>query len=115
MTWQGVILEESLEDTSLLNLTKIIKTGKEQMEGEDRVLTFHNVEVLDENKEEFVRKAIKSIKQSFYLHLCKEGVMYVIFKDKMFKFSKGYPELETAREYGKSICIFEKLLEDPFA
>jgi len=38
----------------------------------------------------------------------------------MFKFSKGYPELETAREVGKELGIveddmpFEKLLENPF-
>jgi len=46
--------------------------------------------------------------------------MYVVFKGCMFKFSKGYPELETARKYGKSIGIleeqmpFEHLIEHPW-
>ena len=74
----------------------------------------------DKNKEEFVQKAIKSIKTKFYIHLVMDKVMYVMFKDHMFKFSRGYPELETAREFGKELGIpkeqmsFERLLESPW-
>jgi len=120
MVWQGVIIEESLEDNSLLELVKIIGIKKEKMEGENKIMTFCRIEVDDTKKDEFVQKAIKSIKQGFYLHVVKEKVMYVIFKDRMFKFSKGYPELEIAREYGESIGIipeqmpFEHLIDYPF-
>ena len=120
MTWKGVIIEESLEDKSLLDLVKIKDTKKERLEGENRVMTLHKVEVSDKNKDDFVQKAIKSIKQSFYIHLVKNKVMYVIFKNIMYKFSKGYPELEEAREHGKKIGIkeeqmpFEYLLEEPW-
>lgn len=120
MVWKGVILEESLEDKSLLKLVKIVKTSVSKLSGEDRIMTFHNIEVEDSKKDEFIQKAIKSIKQSFYLHIVKEKVMYVIFKNHMFKFSKGYPELETAKEYGKSIGIleeqmdFEDLIDNPW-
>ena len=107
MTWRGVILKESLEEKSLLELVKIVEIKKDR----------YSIEVDDKNKEEFVQKAIKSIKSKFYIHLVKDKIMYVMFKDHMFKFSRGYPELEIAREYGKSIGIiekqmpFEKLLE----
>jgi len=73
MVWKGVILEESLEDKSLLKIVKIISTDIEKLEAENRVMTFHKIEVADKNKEEFIKKAIKSIKQGFYLHLVKEG------------------------------------------
>jgi len=70
-------------------------------------------------KEEFVQKAIKVVKKKYYIYVVKDKVIYVIFKDKMFKFSKGYPELETAREYGKTQGIpegemlFEQLINNP--
>jgi len=120
MVWKGVIIEESLEDKSLLNLVKVIQTEKVQLEGENRFVTFHKIELDDNNKKEFIERAIKSIKQGFYLHICDKGVMYVVFKDHMFKFSKDYPELEVARQYGKSIGIleeqmpFEKLIDNPW-
>ena len=120
MAWQGVILEESLEDKSLLKLAKILSTSVDKLGGEDRIMTFHNIEVEDKNKDKFIEKAIKTIKQSFYLHICKEGVMYVIFRGRMFKFSKGYPEIKCAKEHGKSIGIieqqmpFEHLIDHPF-
>jgi hypothetical protein len=120
MVWRGVILEESLEDGSLLSLVKICKTEKEQLEGENRTMTFHKFELADKNRDRFVEKAINSIKEGFYLHICSKGVMYVIFRNHMFKFSKGYPELAFAREYGKSMGIlaeqmpFEHLIDNPW-
>ncbi|MDO8622921.1 MAG: hypothetical protein Q7R52_01640 [archaeon] len=110
MVWQGVILKESLEDLSLLELVKIVETKKER----------YNIEVEDNEKDEFVQKAIRAVKSKSYIHLVKDKVMYVIFRNHMFKFSRGYPELETAREYGKKLGIpekempFEKLIENPF-
>ncbi len=121
MVWQGVIIKESLEDDSLFKLVKILKTKKSNLEGENNVLTFHNVEIPDKDKDQFIEKAIKSLKYKFYLHLVKDKLVYVVFKDHIFKFSKGYPELETARNYGKSVGIpeeqmpFEYLITHPFA
>ena len=45
MVWQGVIIRESLEDDSLLDLAKVGKETKTQLEGEKRSMTFCNVEV----------------------------------------------------------------------
>jgi hypothetical protein len=110
MVWKGVILKGSLEEESILKLISIVEVKKDR----------YNFEVKEEVKEEFIRKAIKNVKSNFYIHLVKNKVMYVIFRDHMFKFSPGYPELETAREYGKSIGIipeqmpFEHLVDHPF-
>ena len=120
MVWQGIVIEESLEDKKLLSLSKIVGTDLDKLEGEDRVMTFHKIEVNDNKKDKFIGKAIKSIKDGFYLHIVKDKMMYVVFKGKMFKFSRGYPELEIAKDYGKSIGIpekqmpFERLINHPF-
>jgi hypothetical protein len=120
MVWKGVILEESLEDKSLLDFVKICRTEREHLEGENRFMTFHKFELADNNKDKFLEKALISIKKGFYLHLCNKGIMYVIFRGHMFKFSKGYPELDCARKYGKSIGIpeeqmpFEHLINNPW-
>lgn len=120
MVWKGIVLKESIENNLLLDLVKIVRTEKEKLEGENRAMIFHKIELDDNKKDEFIRKAIKLIKPGFYLHVVKDKVMYVVFKGKMFKFSRGYPELETARNYGKSIGIpekqmpFEYLINHPF-
>jgi hypothetical protein len=120
MVWRGVLLKQSLEDEELLKLVHILKKDISMLEKEFRIITFYNIEVEDSKKEEFVQKAIKAIKPKFYIHIVKDGVMYVIFKDKMFKFRKNDPQLNEAREYGKSIGIipeqmlFEHLIDHPF-
>ena len=118
--WQGVVLEESLEDESLLGSAKIVGTSVSTLEKENRAMTFHRVEVLDSVKDEYIERAKTTIKQSFYTHLCKDGRMTVVFKDKVFTFGENDPELDAAREYGKSIGIipeqmpFEHLINNPF-
>lgn len=118
--WQGVVLEESLEDKSLLKMAKIRGTNVSRLEKENRVMTFHKVEVPDSLKEEYIEKAKNTIKQSFYTHLCKDGQMAVVFKGRVFNFTADNPELNEAREYGKSIGIipeqmpFEHLVDKPF-
>jgi len=121
--WKGVIIEESLDDKSLLSLVKIIKSRKTTLENENErgFLTFHCIELNDSNLEKFIETAQKSIKNSFYIHICKDNEMTVIFKNKLFRFSSDNPdEMNEAREYGISIGIlkeqmpFEKLIENPF-
>ncbi len=118
--WKGVIIEESLSDTTLLKEVKIVGTKISKLENENRVLHFHNIEVVDSFKDEYVEKVKLNIKHSFYTHLCKDGAMIVIFQYKVFTFTKNDPELDEAREYGKSIGIiaeqmpFEHLIGNPF-
>lgn len=118
--WQGVVLEESLEDKSILDMTRIVGTNVSKLEKENRVMTFHKVEVPDSLECEYIEKAKTNIKQGFYTHLCKDGQMTVVFKNKVFSFGDSDPKLIKAREYGKSIGIipeqmpFEHLINNPF-
>jgi len=120
MVWQGVLLEESLEDQSLLGMTKIVDTSQFKLENEDRVMVFHKVEVQDSDRQNYLDRALHVIKPAFYTHLCNGGEMYVVFRGAMFNFRKKDPELNRAREYGKSIGIipeqmsFEHLVDHPF-
>lgn len=118
--WQGVVLEESLKDKSLLDLVDIVGTDVDKLEEENRVMTFHKVEVSNSFKEEYIKLAENNIKKGFYTHLCKDGEMTVIFNNKVFSFNKDDSKLIEAREYGKSIGIiveqmpFEHLIDHPF-
>ena len=118
--WQGVVLEESLEDKSMLRMVKIIGTDVSRLEKENRIMTFHKVEVENSIKDDYIEKAQKNIKQGFYTHLCKDGEMTVVFKNKVFGFRDNDSQLVKAREYGKSIGIiaeqmpFEHLINNPF-
>ncbi len=124
MTWRGVIIEESLEDKSLLDIVKIVETKKSTLENEAEagVLTFHKIEVSDAKKEEFLKKAQKAIKDRYYLHICKNGIAIIVYKSKLFKFTKNETEkIITARKYGIAhgiLCeqlTFEALIENPWA
>lgn len=122
--WRGVIIEESLNDKSLLKLAKIIETEKATLENEKEagVLTFHKIEVPDAKKQEFLNLARSSIKGKFYLHICKGGIMFVVYKNKVFEFSKKeVAKIIEARDYGAAHGIlreqmeFEALVENPYA
>ncbi len=122
--WRGVIIEESLEDKSLLNLAKIVETKKSTLEGEAEAgtLTFHKVEVDDGKKDLFLKDARSFIKDKFYLHICKGGLMIVVYKNKMFEFSKNEAgKINEARDYGAAHGIlreqleFGVLIDDPWA
>jgi len=124
MVWRGVIIEESLNGKSLLKLAKIVETEKSILENEAEtgVLTFHKIEVPDKTKDAFLKMARTSIKDNFYIHICKSGVMIVIYRNKIFEFSKNEIEkINEAREYGASRGIlreqleFEVLIDDPWA
>ncbi len=72
MVWQGVLLEESLEDKKLLSLAKIVGRNVDRLEEENRVMTFYKVEVEDANRDKYLNIAIHTIKPAFYTHLCND-------------------------------------------
>ncbi|OIN89498.1 hypothetical protein AUJ59_01410 [Candidatus Beckwithbacteria bacterium CG1_02_47_37] len=92
--WQGVIIEESLKDKSLLDLVKIIKSIESTLESETDKGTFHfhSYELNDKNLDEFIRRAKEVIKSGFYLHLVRNNTMIIILSDKVFKVHRGNPD-----------------------
>ena len=140
MVWRGVIIEESLEDKSLVNFVRIVETKKSTLENEEEerkrkkslnprlnddeagVLTFHKIELLDSYKDEFLKMASASIREKFYLHICKGSAMAVVFKNRIFEFlKKETGKINQAREYGAEHGIlreqldFEVLIDNPWA
>jgi hypothetical protein len=123
MVWKGVIIEESLFDKSILNIVKIVKTRKTTLEKESErgTLTFLYFELNDKKEDEFVDKALLVIKDRFYLHICRNERMVVVYKNKEFDFSSNeLNKLNQARDYGLSVGIlreqmpFEELIKNPY-
>ncbi len=83
MAWKGVIIEESLDDKEILKLVKIVSTRKSFLEAEKKKgkMKFHNIEVNDEKKIEFVIKAELAIKQGWYMHIVKDDSIVIILRD----------------------------------
>ena len=123
MVWKGVIIEESLEDATLLDMVVEVGYSESLLEGEDEKgeMHFHEFELQDDKKDKFVYAAKNLVKQGWYLHICKEKTMIVIFNNKVFEFGEDETDkLEEARNYGLSIGIirdqmpFENLIKDPY-
>ena len=123
MTWKGVIIEESIENRKAFKMVRIIKKKQSKLENEESkgLLTFYLFEVDDSKKDEFVNIVKNSIKQSWYVHICKDKTMIVVFKDNIFEFTKLQKnKLGEAVKYGLSIGIlkeqmsFEHLIDNPW-
>jgi len=118
MVWKGAIIEESLEDKSLLEFVKVVGTVEKEFGGE--VVHFNKIELEESKKEEFIQKAMKSVKSGFYAYIVMDKLMYVLYPGRMFKFSRGYPELEKAKMRGELFGIskdqmpYEKFIEEPY-
>jgi len=108
MAWKGVIIEESLEDMSLLDMISVEGTVKEYLEEEAKrgKMTLHRFFLDEKRKSEFVRRAKKAVRKGWYIHICRFGTMIVIFRDRSFQFTKNNTDIiRKAEEYGKSMGI----------
>ncbi|MBN2095272.1 MAG: hypothetical protein JW727_04440 [Candidatus Aenigmarchaeota archaeon] len=122
--WKGVIIEESLGNKELLEDAEIVGRYKRDLEseGEKGLFHFYKVRVSDDVIEKVIRKGKSAIKRGWYIHLCKDDLMVIIYKDRSFRHIKGDKEsLVELRDYGKSIGIGdarlpdESFLENPWA
>lgn len=114
MVWKGVVIEESLDDKKILELVKIIDTRKTTLEKEEKkgILHSHEIELDDNKKDEFVQEASSSIKQGWYIHICKDGVMTIIFRSKVLTFDKSQKDKITdAKNYGISVGILKEQMD----
>ncbi|MBS3051235.1 MAG: hypothetical protein J4400_03730 [Candidatus Aenigmarchaeota archaeon] len=122
MVWRGVIIEESLNDKSILeSVTEVGYSESFLEEEEEHAVHFHQFEISDDKKGWFIGEVEKHLKHGFYAHICKESTIVVVFKGKSFEFNSSEKEkLETARNYGLSVGVirdqmpFEELIRDPF-
>lgn len=112
-TFKGTIIEESLEDKSILDRVKIISTKIEQVIERHRTpwikqWTLHAVEVELDEAEEIALELSKSLdsKHSWYADYKNDDTHYIIFRNKVFKIDRTkIEEYREATKYGISIGI----------
>lgn len=114
MTFNGIIIEESLTDNSVLNDVNIISTKVEPVTEKHKTpwvkqWTMHTVEIPADSVDEVAKKISKALdkKHDWYADFKTEAEHYVIYTDKVFHITdrtdkKQYDE---ATEYGISIGI----------
>ncbi len=113
--FKGVIIEESLEDVSVLEKYPIVSTEVEQVTENFGTpwlaqWTLHTMEIPEDQIEEFAKEievAIDTEHQgSWYADFKDEKTHYIIFKNRTFKVDRTKNEdYDAASDYGISIGI----------
>jgi len=111
----GVIIEESLEDKSVLKNVKIISTEVEKVTEEDKTpwveqWTLHTVEILEGQVDKTAFELSKALdsEHDWYADFKNELNHYVIFYDKIFCIDrKSKEQYDEAKKYGISLGIPE--------
>ena len=115
MIYQGVIIEESLENKNVLRNVKIVKTKVEKVTDKHKTpwikkWTLHNVEISEEYAEKIVEEISKSLdsKHNWYADFKDGKTHFIIFRNKIFKIKRTSKEqYDKVKEYGISLGIPE--------
>ena len=111
--FNGVIIEESLENKGVLQKVKIIKTKIEEVTEEHKTpwikqWTLHTVEILENQADEITEDLSKSLdsEHSWYADFKNDRFHYVIFRNKIFKVNRSKPEqYSDVTKYGLTLSI----------
>jgi len=111
--FNGVIIEESLENKDVLQKVKIIKTKVEEVTEEHKTSwikqwTLHTVEILENQANEIAEDLSKSLdsKHDWYADFKNDKFHYIIFCNKIFKVDRSKPEqYNKVVKYGLSLGI----------
>lgn len=117
MNYKGVIIEESLNNSSILKEVNILDTKVEAVTPEHQTpwlkqWTLDTVEVPEDKAEDIAEKLSKSLdyshNSSWYTDFKNDNYHFIIFQDKVFKIrlddDEGFKE---AKQYGISLGIPE--------
>jgi hypothetical protein len=114
-TFRGTIIEESLEDKSVLNKVKIFSTKVEQVTDRHKTpwvkqWTLHKVEIEPNRVEDIAEEISKSLdrdhKHSWYADFKNDNIHYVIYRDKVFRINRANKEeYKEATKYGLALGI----------
>jgi len=115
VTYKGVIIEESLENTSVLKDVEILETKTEEVTEEHKTpwlsqWTLHTVEIPEEASDSVAEKLSKNLEKehNWYADYGNDKYHYIIYRGKIFKVDLGNPVLyEEAKQYGISLGIPE--------
>ena len=114
--YHGLLIKESLRDQDILNSLKITKEESWDIDdaspGQPKVWNVAWFEIVDEVIDEMVEKLCQSLDVGkWFLEISNEQTMYIIFKEKVFKYQKGYlAGRKQAEDYARSIGIPEQQL-----
>ena len=115
MIYSGVIIEESLEDSTVLNDVKIVSTKVEEVTEKHKTpwikqWTLHTVEIPEDSADIVAKKISESLdsEHNWYADFKNDQFHYIIYRKKVFKCDRETPVLyKDAREYGISLGIPE--------
>ncbi len=115
MNYQGVIIEESLEDTQALKDIKILKTKIEPVVEKHKTpwlkqWTLHTVEILEKDGDNIAQQLSQDLdkKHSWYADFKNEKYHFIIYLGKVFKVDLENPGLyKDAKQYGILLGIPE--------
>lgn len=113
MSYRGVIIEESLEDASVLKFANILSTETEPAVDRHktpwvRQWTLHDVEIADDLADDIAVRLSRSLDRhhNWYADFRNDRVHYIIFRDKVFKVDRKRPEeYKDVVKYGLSVGI----------
>ena len=117
MNYQGIIIEESLEDKDVLKEMNIIKTKVDIVTEKHQTpyleqWTMHTVYIPEEQAKDIAEKISKSLSSDhsddWYADFKNDKTHFIIFKNKVFCIDRtSKQQYEEARKYGISIGIPE--------
>jgi hypothetical protein len=115
MNYEGIIIEESLENRDVLDSVSIISTRVEEVTDKHKTpwidkWTLHSVEVSEDIVDEVAEKLSEGINRehsdSWYIDFKNDKFHYVIFLNKFFKVDRLKPEqYGEVVQYGVSLGI----------
>jgi len=109
MKFTGLLLKESLKDMGVLDLVKITKEEKWNVNNtvDFQPKVWNAVEFEGEGKiEEIAEKMSKAMNPRWYLNISTDKEEFVVFLNKVFSYSKEDEEgKKKAQEYARSLGI----------
>ena len=111
--FNGVIIEESLENRDVLQKVKIIETKVEEVTEEHKTpwikqWTLHTVEIPENQADEIAEDLSNSLdsEHDWYADFKNDKFHYIIFRNKVFKVDRSKPEqYQDVTKYGLSLGI----------
>lgn len=112
ITYRGIIIEESLEDKSVLKQVKIVLTEVEQVtprhQSDEKQWTMHTVEIPGNKVKAVAELLSKSMKTRWYADYKNDTYHYIIFQNKVFCIDRtSKKQYDEAKQYGISVGIPE--------
>lgn len=115
MNYQGVIIEESLENTDILKSVKILSTKISPVKEKHKTpwvtkWTMHTIEIQEEDGNKVAERISQNLDQQhvWYADFKNENYHFIIYRGKIFKVDLQDPILyKDAKEYGISLGIPE--------